>query len=203
MSSKLWGGRFSKDVDSSIIGWSESVSIDAKMVVEDLWGSQAHVAMLGRQGIIPAPDAAAILGTLLKFQDDYLAGAWKLQLEHEDVHMNVESRLIDALGIDVGGRMHTGRSRNDQVPLDSKLYTRKRLLELRAKILPAIEVLLERAGETTDDVMVSYTHVQHAQPVSVGYWLSHYAAIFLRDLERLERAYEDRKSTRLNSSHRL
>ncbi|MSP61786.1 MAG: argininosuccinate lyase [Myxococcales bacterium] len=190
MSNKLWGGRFSKEVDASIIGWTESVTIDGKMVVEDLWGSLAHVTMLGRQGIIPARDAAAILGALLKFQDDFIAGEWKLKLEHEDVHMNVEARLIDALGIDVGGKMHTCRSRNDQVPLDSKLYTRRRLLELRGRVIPAIEVLLERAAGHTEDVMVSYTHVQHAQPISIAYWLSHYAAIFLRDLDRLAGAYD-------------
>ncbi len=190
MSTKLWGGRFSKDVDASIVGWTESISIDARMVVEDLWGSLAHVAMLGRQEIIPAADAAAILGKLLAFQDDYLAGKWQLALEHEDVQMNVEARLIDQLGIDVGGKMHTCRSRNDQVVLDSKLYARKRLLELRGKLMLVVESLLERSADTTGDVMIAYTHVQHAQPISIAYWLSHYAAVFLRDLERLERAYD-------------
>ncbi len=190
MSTKLWGGRFAKDVDAAILGWTESITVDSKMVIEDLWGSLAHVAMLGRQGIIPAADAGSILGTLLVFQDDYAAGKWQLQLEREDVHMNVESRLIDSLGIDVAGKMHTCRSRNDQVVLDSKLYTRKRLLELREKLIPALETLLERASGATEDVMVSYTYVQHAQPVSIAYWLSHYAAIFLRDLDRLKRAYD-------------
>lgn len=188
MSSKLWGGRFSKDVDTSITGWSESVTVDSKMVVEDIWGSMAHVSMLGVKCIIPPKDAAAILSKLLEFQDGYIAGAWKLQVDREDVHMNVEARLIDALSIEIGGKMHTCRSRNDQVVLDSKLYTRRRLLELREKLLPVIETLLERAEGMTDDVMSSYTHVQHAQPISVAYWLSHYAAIFLRDLDRLKRA---------------
>jgi len=190
MSTKLWGGRFSKEVDASITGWTESVTIDSKMVVEDIWGSMAHVSMLGVKGIIPPKDAAAILSKLLEFQDGYVAGSWQLQLEREDVHMNVEARLIDALSIDVGGKMHTGRSRNDQVVLDSKLYTRRRLLELRERLLPVIETLLERAGGMTEDVMSSYTHVQHAQPISVAYWLSHYAAVFLRDLDRLKRAYD-------------
>ena len=187
---RLWGGRFSKDVDASISDWTESVTVDAKMVNEDLWGSLAHVTMLGRQGIIPAKDAGTILKTLLQFQDDYAAGKWQLQAEHDDVHMNVEARLIDTVGVDCGGRMHTCRSRNDQVVLDSKLYTRKRLLELRGRLLAAVTPLLERAADTTEDVMVSYTHVQHAQPISVAYWLSHYAAIFLRDLDRLKRAYD-------------
>jgi argininosuccinate lyase len=162
MSTKLWGGRFSKEVDASITGWTESVTIDSKMVVEDIWGSMAHVSMLGVKGIIPPKDAAAILSKLLEFQDGYVAGSWQLQLEH----MNVEARLIDALSIAIGGKMHTGRSRNDQVVLDSKLYTRRRLLELRERLLPVIETLLERAGGMTEDVMSSYTHVQHAQPIS-------------------------------------
>jgi argininosuccinate lyase len=190
MSTKLWGGRFSKEVDASITGWTESVTVDSKMVVEDIWGSMAHVSMLGVKGIIPATDAAAILSRLLEFQDGYDAGSWQLRLDREDVHMNVEARLIDALSIDVGGKMHTCRSRNDQVVLDSKLYTRRRLLELRRKLLPVIETLLERAAGMTEDVMSSYTHVQHAQPISVAYWLSHYAAVFLRDLDRLKRAYD-------------
>lgn len=189
MSAKLWSGRFSKDSDTSIIGWTESITVDKKMVVEDIWGSLAHVTMLGRQNIIPLEDATAILGKLLQFQDDYILGKWELKLEQEDAQMNVEARLIEALGMDVGGKMHTCRSRNDQVPLDSKLYTRKRLLELREKLLRATEAFLEISDKHIDDVMVSYTHVQHAQPISIAYWLSHYSAIFIRDLERLERAY--------------
>ena len=190
MSTKLWGGRFSKEVDASILDWTESVTVDSKMVVEDIWGSLAHVTMLGRQGIIPAADAGAILSVLLDFQNDYASGAWQLKRADEDVHMNVEARLIDKVGMDIGGKMHTCRSRNDQVVLDSKLYTRKRLLELREKLIPAIDTLLKLAAETSKDVMVGYTHVQHAQPISVAYWLSHYASIFLRDMERLERAYD-------------
>jgi argininosuccinate lyase len=95
MSNKLWGGRFSKEVDASITGWTESVTVDSKMVVEDIWGSMAHVSMLGVKGIIPPKDAAAILSKLLEFQDGYVAGSWQLQLDREDVHMNVEARLID------------------------------------------------------------------------------------------------------------
>lgn len=190
MSNKLWGGRFAKDVDASITGWTESTTVDAHMVIEDLWGSLAHVTMLGRQAIIPATDAAAILRALIGFQDGYAEGTWRLRLENEDVHMNVEARLIETVGADVGGKMHTCRSRNDQVVLDSKLYTRRRLLDLRGRLLPIVEILLDRAGSTTEDVMPSYTHVQHAQPISVAYWLSHYAAVFLRDLDRLERAYD-------------
>jgi argininosuccinate lyase len=190
MSSKLWGGRFAKETDASLTGWTESITVDSRLVTEDLWGSLAHVTMLARQGIIPAADARRILPALLKFMDDYAAGLWKLKVEHEDVHMNVEARLLETVGAETGGKMHTCRSRNDQVILDSKLYTRRRLLELREKTLPVAQVFLDRAADTTEDVMIGYTHVQHAQPISIGYWLSHYAAVLLRDLDRLKSAYD-------------
>jgi argininosuccinate lyase len=189
-STKLWGGRFSRDVDQSILGWTESITVDSHLVAEDVWGSMAHVTMLGSQGIIPPQAAAAILPTLLKFQNEFNNGEWKLGNEQEDVHMNVEARLIKEVGMDFGGRMHTCRSRNDQVVLDSKLYARRRILELRERVIKAIDAILNRAANHTEDVMVSYTHVQHAQPVSVAFWLSHYGAVMLRDLERLKRAYD-------------
>ncbi len=189
-SSKLWGGRFSKDLDASLDAWGESTTLDSRMVDEDLWGSQAHVAMLGRQSIIPMSDAAAILKELLKLQDSYLAGGWQLETQHEDVHMNVEHRVIGALGLEIGGKMHTARSRNDQIPLDIKLHLRRQLHKLRRDICSLLELFLARAEENTDAVMVSYTHTQHAQPISVAFWLSHYGAALLRDLDRLGRAHD-------------
>jgi argininosuccinate lyase len=126
----------------------------------------------------------------LKFQNEFNSGEWKLGNEQEDVHMNVEARLIKEVGMDFGGRMHTCRSRNDQVVLDSKLYARRRILELRGRLIKAIDSIFTRAAKHTEDVMVSYTHVQHAQPVSVAFWLSHYGAVMLRDLERLKRAFD-------------
>jgi len=153
----------------------------------------AHVTMLGAQGIITPAVAAKILPTLKGFQDDFYAGKHDYYSSkfrgHDDVHMNNEARLTDAIGPD-GGRMHTTRSRNDQVVLDSKLYARNRVLELRQKMIPIVESFLKRSEGNLDKVMVGYTHVQHAQPISVAYWLTHYAAIFLRDLERLKRAYD-------------
>lgn len=118
-STKLWGGRFEKDTDARAVNWAESLTCDNEMVNEDLWGSMAHVAMLGHQGIIPSPDAGKIMRQLLQFQDEVLGGRFDLfeeaHLNHDDVHMNIEARLIAALGMEVGGRMHTTRSRNDQV----------------------------------------------------------------------------------------
>jgi argininosuccinate lyase len=198
-STKMWGGRFSKDIDSSILAWTESITVDSHLVAEDLWGSMAHVAMLGSQGIIPANNAAAILDTLYKLQQDWIEGRWQWIPSQEDVHMNAEKKVIDALGMDVGGRMHTCRSRNDQVVLDSKLYARRRLLELRSRVVDAVEALLKKAEAHKDDVMVSYTHVQHAQPVSVAYWLTHYAGVLLRDLQRLKAAYDTTDQNPLGS----
>lgn len=160
------------------------------MVDENLWGSIAHVTMLGYQGVIPPKTATAIVQHLVKLQDEWHGGVWTWLPDQDDVQMTVEKKLIDALGMNVGGRMHTCRSRNDQVPLDSKLYTRNRLLELREKVIACVESFLQKCKGREEDVMVAYTHVQHAQPVSVAFWLSHYAAQFLRDLDRLKAAYD-------------
>jgi argininosuccinate lyase len=147
--------------------------------------------MLGNQKIIPWEAAQKILPTLKTFQDDFIDGKWKLEMKHEDTHLNVEAKLIAALGMDIGGRMHTTRSRNDQVALDSKLFTRKYLLTTRELLVKATEAFLERAYEGLNDVMVSYTHIQHAQPVSVAFWLSDWICHFVRDLERMKRAYDN------------
>eukprot|EP01126_Amoeba_proteus_P042775 TRINITY_DN465_c0_g1_i5.p1 TRINITY_DN465_c0_g1~~TRINITY_DN465_c0_g1_i5.p1 ORF type:complete len:505 (-),score=95.12 TRINITY_DN465_c0_g1_i5:444-1958(-) len=193
-STKLWGGRFASDTDARVKEWCNSLPCDESLIEVDLWGSMAHVTMLGVQGII-SPDAASkILPTLKSFQDNYYSGTLDYYspqfLNHDDVHMNMEARLIDKVGMDIGGRMHTTRSRNDQVVLDSKLFARKELLSIREKTLLAVKAFLDRAANHTEDVMVGYTHFQHAQPISVAYWLSHYAAVLLRDLTRLKNAYD-------------
>lgn len=189
-STKMWGGRFSRDVDTSILGWTESITADSNLVAEDIWGSLSHVTMLGHQKIVAPEKVAKILPTLLGFQNSWLDGSWEWMPSQEDVHMNVEAKLIEALGMETGGWMHTCRSRNDQVVLDSKLYTRRRLVELRGRVIEAARAFIRKAEPHTEDVMISYTHVQHAQPVSVAYWLSHYAAHLVRDLDRLKRAYD-------------
>lgn len=189
-SKKLWGGRFTKDTSQSIQRWIESITVDSNLVVEDLWGSMSHVSMLGHQKIVAWDKANKIIPQLLAYQDGWLNNEWKLTNENEDVHLNVEGKLIADLGMDIGGRMHTCRSRNDQVGLDSRLYNRNKLLQLRKLIIPTIEAFLKRAETGYENVMPSYTHVQHAQPVSVAFWLSHYAAVLIRDLNRLKHAYD-------------
>jgi len=188
-SKKLWGGRFTKDTNPAVEEWVNAIPIDSNLWREDIWGSLAHTTMLGQQGIIPQEDARKILAGLIKIQDDIEAGKLTLGTDQDDVHMDVESKLIKTIGPEAAGRMHTCRSRNDQGALDSKLYCRRRILELRGRLITAIGAFLKRAETGYDDVMVAYTHVQHAQPISIAYWLSHYAAVLLRDLDRLVQAY--------------
>ena len=195
-SEKLWGGRFTKDTNEAVVPWAESLTCDEEMVVEDLWGSISHVTMLGRQGIVPPRDAAHIIDTLVGFQDKMMAGELDFKdpkfSNHDDVHMNMEARLIDATSMEVGGQMHTTRSRNDQVPVSSQLRTRNRLLELRSNVAAAVEAFMARADAPGMDkaVMPGYTHYQHAQPISIAFWMSHYAAVLNRDLQRLKAAYD-------------
>ncbi len=159
-STKLWGGRFSRDTDASIKNWTESVTVDTHLVNEDIWGSMAHVSMLGKQGIIPPKAAGSILKTLNEILTEFREGKWALGYEQEDVHMNVESTVIKRIGMDMGGRMHTTRSRNDQVIVDSKLYARKRLLELRKRTAEAVSAFLERADKHYTDVMIGYVKIK-------------------------------------------
>jgi argininosuccinate lyase len=195
-SEKLWGGRFEKDTNETVVPWAESLTCDEEMVVEDLWGSIAHVTMLGRQGIVPANDAAHIINTLVGFQDDMIEGRMDFKdpkfSNHDDVHMNMEARLIAATSMEVGGQMHTTRSRNDQVPVSSQMRCRTRLLELRHKVIAAVEAFMKRADGPgmREAVMPGYTHYQHAQPISVAFWMSQYAAVLTRDLQRLKAAYD-------------
>ena len=130
------------------------------MTREDIWGSIAHVSMLGATNTIPSHDASAIVAELAHLHDDFLAGHWRLDPAFDDVHMNVEKALIDRLGMDVAGKMHTTRSRNDQVALDARMMARTQLLALRTNVADAAAALLQRTSEHLDDVMIGYTHVQ-------------------------------------------
>ena len=188
-SKALWGGRFARGTDDSVKSWVDSTIIDAKMTREDIWGSIAHVSMLGATGSIPAKDASAIVGCLAELHDAWESGDWRLDPAFDDVHMNVEKALIDRIGMEVAGKMHTTRSRNDQVALDARMMARTQLLRLRHHVAATADGLLVRSASHADDVMIAYTHVQHAQPISVAYWLQAYAASMVRALERLEHAH--------------
>lgn len=195
MSQKLWGGRFTKDTDGRVKAWAESITIDEHMALEDMWGSMGHVAQLAVQGIISEDAGKKILASLFKLYRGYEAKEWRLADEgpfkmHDDVHMQTEARVIADCGMENGGQMHTCRSRNDQVIVSTKMHAREMLVTLRANLIEAVRAFLSRAKDHMDDTMVSYTHFQHAQPVSIAFWLSHYAAVLLRDLARLKRAFD-------------
>ena len=196
---KLWAGRFDKDITTSVLEYTHTIDIDSRLVKSELWGSMAHVLMLNRQNIIRNDVGKAITRALLELQELSDKGSFMLDKKLEDVHLNVESYLISKLGMEIGGQVHTARSRNDQVVTDTRLYLRESLLDIQAEIFKFIFVLLGLAEKHTKTVIVGYTHGQPAQPISYAYWLSSYASILLRDLERLEKAYETTNKNPLGS----
>ena len=146
--------------------------------------------MLAKQKVIPTKEACQILGGLRDLHDEFLDGKWKLDPAREDVHLNVEGELINRLGMNVAGHMHTTRSRNDQVALDARMMSRTHLIPLREKVTGIVDSFLDKADGNMENIMMSYTHFQHAQPISVGFWLSNYASSYLRDGHRLKNAYD-------------
>ncbi len=187
---KLWGGRFSKDLTTDTEGFTESIEVDSRMVLHDIWGSEAHAIMLAKQQIISIEDLEPIITWLNRAKEDFLTGNFQLKPELEDVHMNVETYLIEGAGREYGGKLHTARSRNDQVLVDARLYIREQLLTTHELLSQLIMTFLNIAREHFRTVMPGYTHTQHAQPITLAFWATAYASMFLRDLERLERAYE-------------
>jgi argininosuccinate lyase len=185
---KLWGGRFAETPDARLEAFNASVGFDVRMAREDIRGSIAHVRMLGRQGIIPTEDAAAIEAGLWRLMEEAVVGGLGLTVADEDVHMGVERRLRELIG-PVAGKLHTGRSRNDQVALDFRLWTRGAILLTAAGVLDLAEALLDVAADHVDVVMPGYTHLQRAQPVLLAHHLHAYVEMLLRDLDRLRDAY--------------
>lgn len=194
-SGRLWGGRFSSDLSDIALAFSESTAADGRMVPEDIWGSQVHALMLAHCGIISELDLREILKWLEKAREAWEDGSFELKPELEDVHMNVETYLRQGAGPEFGGRLHTARSRNDQVITDCKLHLRGRVLDVRERLAELQEALLERAAGHEETVMPGYTHTQHAQPVSLAFWLTSYVALLARDQERLADVYK-----RINTS---
>ncbi len=188
-SNKLWGGRFSADMAELALAYSESIDADSPMVAEDIWGSEAHALMLAKCGIIAEEDLREILRWLEHARQEWEAGRLVLLREREDVHMNVEHYLREQAGPELSGRLHTARSRNDQVVTDCRMTLRRRLLDVQEAVAELQRVLLDLAAQHTETVMPGYTHTQHAQPISVGFWLSGHAAAFARDQQRLEETY--------------
>ena len=180
----MWAGRFSKEVDSKVNAFNSSISFDARMYKQDIAGSIAHATMLGEQGIISMEDSLAIIGGLKEILADIENGSLEFDPNAEDVHMFIEAELTKRLG-DVGKRLHTSRSRNDQVALDIRLYLRDEIKEVKALIKQLTETLCKIAEKNTETIMPGYTHLQRAQPITFGHHLMAYAQMLLRDIERL------------------
>ena len=181
---KLWGGRFSKSTDKSVDDFNSSIRFDARMYAQDIRGSQAHAKMLGKQGIIPKEDAELIVKTLGEILVDIENGKVEFTIDAEDIHMNIETILISRIG-DVGKRLHTGRSRNDQVALDIRLYLRDEAEELEGMLKNLTSIILNLAEENLDTIMPGYTHLQKAQPITFAHHIMAYYEMLSRDLSRL------------------
>ena len=181
---KMWAGRFSKEVDETVNAFNSSIAFDGRMYKHDIHGSIAHAAMLGKCGIISMEDSEKIQKGLKDILDDIENGKLEFDMTAEDIHMFVEAELTKRLG-DVGKRLHTARSRNDQVALDIKLYLRDEIAEISALVKKLAVTLCNMAEKHLDTVMPGYTHLQRAQPVTLAHHLMAYANMLTRDLGRL------------------
>ncbi|MGR8007808.1 argininosuccinate lyase [Streptomyces hypolithicus] len=190
MTDKLWGGRFDEDITPDVLDYTLTTDVDVRLIFADLWQDMAHVLMLGRQSIIPEATARAILGALLKLWERHERGELVLRPELEDVHFNIEQMVIEDLGRETGGHMHTARSRNDQVSTDARMYLRRVQLDAVAANLALIDELLSFPEEDLLAILPGYTHSQAAQPVSVGFWKTAHASMLLRDVRRLRGAFD-------------
>jgi argininosuccinate lyase len=182
---KMWSGRFTKKSDRLTEEFNASIGVDSRMYRQDIAGSIAHATMLAQQGIISAQEGELIIKGLQEVLEDIEAGKLQFTIEAEDVHMNVETFLTSKIG-DVGKKLHTARSRNDQVALDLRLYLRDEIEEIRKLLLHLIFTLTELASQHTETIMPGYTHLQRAQPVTLAHHLLAYVEMLRRDVERLD-----------------
>ena len=185
---QLWGGRFTKETDKLVYNFNASISFDKKFYKQDIEGSIAHVRMLAKQGILTEEEMQAIVKTLEEIQRDVENGTLAITDEYEDIHSFVEANLIKRLG-DTGKKLHTGRSRNDQVALDMKLYTRQEVLATDELLKDLLKVLLRIMEENTETIMPGFTHLQKAQPITLAHHMGAYFEMFKRDRLRLKDIY--------------
>ena len=181
---KLWGGRFTKETDKLVYNFNASISFDQKFFRQDIQGSIAHATMLGAQGIISKDDSEKIVAGLKSILEDIESGRLEISAEYEDIHTFVEANLIERIG-DAGKRLHTGRSRNDQVALDMKLYTRDEIGNVDEELRELLQVILRIMKENVETYMPGFTHMQKAQPVTVAHHFGAYFEMFKRDRSRL------------------
>lgn len=183
MAKKLWSGRFQKGTDALTDDFNSSIAFDQRLYRQDIRGSIAHAQMLGKQKIIPPDDADLIVKTLQEILEDIEAGKITFSVEMEDIHMNIESLLIDRIG-DVGKKLHTGRSRNDQVATDMHLYVKDICEIIIHDIKQLAATLLDLAHANTETIMPGYTHLQRAQPITFAHHLLAYVEMLKRDIKR-------------------
>ena len=181
---KLWGGRFRKSTDTKVDDFNSSIRFDKRMYKQDIKGSVAHASMLGKQGIIPKEDADKIVEELEKILEDIENGKIEFLVDAEDIHMNIEKILTDRIG-DAGKRLHTGRSRNDQVALDLRMYLMDEATEIEEMLVETMKTFVSLAGENTKTIMPGYTHLQKAQPITFAHHCMAYYEMFKRDFLRL------------------
>ena len=186
---KIWAGRFTKETDKIANDFNSSISFDARMYREDIEGSIAHATMLGKCNIIDLEESKAIVEELKNILNDIESGKLEFDFNAEDIHSFIEAELTKRLG-DTGKRLHTARSRNDQVALDIRMYLKKEVKEIESLIKKLITVLTDLSEKNLQTVMAGYTHLQRAQPITFAHHLMAYSQMFLRDLERLKDAYK-------------
>ncbi len=182
---KLWGGRFQKGTAGNVDDFHSSIRFDKRMYKQDINGSIAHAAMLGKQGIIPQEDSEKIISELKNILRDIENGDVEFLIDAEDIHMNIEKILTDRIG-ESGKRLHTGRSRNDQVALDIRMYLMDEIKSVQKMLVRMMETLTDIASDNTETIMPGYTHLQKAQPITLAHHMMAYFEMFKRDYERLD-----------------
>lgn len=185
---KLWGGRFEKGTDKLVDDFNSSIRFDCRMYKHDILGSIAHANMLGKCGIISAAESALIQSTLKDILSDIEAGKIEFEIDAEDIHMNVEKILISRIG-DTGKRLHTGRSRNDQVALDIRMYLKDEIITLNDMLINLENTIIKISEDNLDTILPGYTHLQRAQPITFAHHMMAYFEMFKRDLGRLSDCY--------------
>ncbi|MBP5298555.1 MAG: argininosuccinate lyase [Lachnospiraceae bacterium] len=186
---QLWGGRFTKETDKLVYDFNASISFDRLLFDQDIEGSIAHVTMLGKQGIVSENEMKEIIEGLKGIHKDVSEGKLEITKEYEDIHSFVEANLIDRIG-DVGKKLHTGRSRNDQVALDMRLYVRSAILEVDEALEELLKVILGIMEENIETYMPGFTHLQKAQPTTIAHHFGAYFEMFKRDRSRMSDIYE-------------
>ena len=182
---QLWGGRFSSETDTSAYAFNSSIGFDKRLYKEDIAGSIAHAEMLKKKQIISEEEGKSIIDGLISIREDLEAGKLEITEEYEDIHSFVESVLTDRIG-QAGKKLHTGRSRNDQVALDMKLYVRNHISILDKALLDLLKTLYSIMESNVDTFMPGFTHLQKAQPVTLAHHMGAYFEMFLRDRDRLK-----------------